>query len=155
MQEDEPTKEEREEFKQFLKSNIEKLAILGDFSAIYIQKNQEFFISNDWKDVATEILTALFKYARIEVPEWVKDFVQETQVQNIAQEQEQIVRGFLAKLINDTYSRNFRAMSSSVELAIEINKLENRFLFSLDRDLISFLKRRNGMFSFYMTLSRK
>lgn len=42
------------------------------------------------------------------VPEWIKDFVQENQVQEIAPEQELIVRGFLIKLMNDTYSRNFR-----------------------------------------------
>jgi hypothetical protein len=32
-------------------------------------------------------------------------------VQNIEQEQEQVVRGFRTKLVNDIYSRNFRTMS--------------------------------------------
>jgi len=46
------------------------------------------------KDAATEILRAFFGEAQMEVPEWTKEFVHETQVQDIAQEQEQIVRAF-------------------------------------------------------------
>ncbi len=87
-------------------------------------------------------IARIMKYQGINEAEWINEFVQETHVQDIAHEQEQVIRGFLAKLINDTYSRNFRAMSSSVEQAIENNNLESRSVFCLDRDLISFLKRK-------------
>ena len=140
-QEDEPNPQEKEEFKEFLKSNINRLGILGDFTVNYILNNQDTLFKHEWNDAATEILKAFFGE---EAPEWVNNFVRETSVQDIAQEQEQIVRGFLIKLVNDTYSRNFRALTSRTDQEIENNNLENRLVFCLDRDLISFLKRKDG-----------
>jgi hypothetical protein len=139
-QEDEPNPDEREGFKEFLRNNIDRLGTLGDFAANYILRNQDILLKNEWNDAATEILKAFFGKG---APEWINDFVQETSVQDIAQEQEQIVRGFMIKLVNDTYSRNFRALSSRVDQEIENNNLESRLVFCLDRDLISFLKRKN------------
>jgi hypothetical protein len=136
--------EERERLNAFLKDTIDKLGTLGDFAANYILHNQKvIFTKSDWKDIAMEALTAFFKAAEKEVPAWIYDFVRETQVQDIAEEQEQIIRGFLTKVVNDTYTRNYRALTSSTDQAIENNNFENRLLFCLDIDLISFLKRKS------------
>jgi hypothetical protein len=140
---DEPSTEEREQFNTLLKDNIHKLGTVGDFAANYILKNQEIFLKDDWKDIAIEVLRAFFKAAEKEVPAWVYDFVEESQVQDIAEEQEQIIRGFLTKIVNDTYTRNYRALTSSADQAIENNNFENRLSFCLDNDLISFLKRKS------------
>ena len=143
-QEDEPNSEEREEFKEFLRNNIDRLGTLGDFCANYILNNQDILFKSEWNYAATEILKAFFEEAQMQAPEWVNDFVQETQVQDIAQEQEQIVRGFLTKMVNDTYSRNFRALASRIDQEIENNNFENRLVFCLDKDLISCLKRKDN-----------
>ena len=90
-----------------------------------------------------EVLTAFFKAAEKEVPAWMYDFVQESQVQDIAEEQEQIIRGFLTKIVNDTFARNYRILTSSADQAHENNNFENRLIFCLDKDLISFLKRKS------------
>jgi hypothetical protein len=141
---DEPSMEERERFNTFLKDTIDKLGTLGDFAAKYILNNQEIiFKKSDWKDIAMEVLAAFFNAAEKEVPAWVYDFVEESQVQDIAEEQEQIIRGFLTKAVNETYSRNYRALTSSADQAIENNNFENRLLFCLDKDLFSFLKRKS------------
>ena len=141
---DEPSAEERERFNAFLKDNIDKLGTLGDFAANYILNNQDtIFTKSDWKEIAMEVLTVFFKAAEKEVPEWANDFVQTSQVQDIAEEQEQIIRGFLTKVVNDTYSRNYRALTYSTDQAHENKNFENRLLFCLDKDLISFLKRKN------------
>ncbi len=76
------------------------------------------------------------------MPAWVYDFVEESQVQDIAEEQEQIIRGFLTKVVNDSFARNYRALTSSADQAHENKDFENRLLFCLDNDLISFLKRK-------------
>ncbi|PWU80466.1 MAG: hypothetical protein DLM72_12090 [Candidatus Nitrosopolaris wilkensis] len=141
---DEPSAEERARFNTFLKDNIDKLGTFGDFAVNYILNNQEtIFTKSDWKDIATELLKAFFKAAEKEVPAWIYDFVQESQVQDIAEEQEQIIRGFLTKVVNETYTRNYRALTSSADQAHENNDFENRLLFCLDKDLISFLKRKS------------
>jgi hypothetical protein len=95
--------------------------------------------------MATEILRAFFKAAEKEVSASIYDFVLESQVQDMilyrrGQEQEQIIRGFLTKYVNETYSRNFRAVSGRTDQELENNNFENRLLFCLDKDLISFLK---------------
>ena len=73
----------------------------------------------------------------------VYEFVQLSQVQDIAEEQEQIIRGFLTKAVNNTYVRNYRALTSSTDQAHENKDFEYRLLFCLDNDLISFLKRKS------------
>jgi hypothetical protein len=141
---DAPSAEERGRFNTFLKDNLDKLGTLGDFAANYILNNQAtIFTKSDWKEIATEVLTAFFKAAEKEVPAWVYDFVQESQVQDLAEEQEQIIRGFLTKVVNDTYARNYRALTRKEDQAHENNNFENRLLFCLDNDLISFLKRKS------------
>ena len=144
-QDDEPSQENREKFNKSLKNILDKLGTLGDYAAKYILNNQESILSkSDWKETAIDVLRAFFKDAEREVPGWIYDFVQESHVQDIAEEQEQIVRAFLTKAVNDTYSRNFRVLTLRTEQEIENNNFENRLVFCLDRDLISFLKRKDS-----------
>ena len=53
------------------------------------------------------------------------------------------MRGFLTKVVNDTFSRNYRAMSTETDREINHNDFENRLLFCLNNELISFLKRKS------------
>src|SRR5262249_1453031 len=120
-----------------------KLGTLGDFTVNYVLTHQEaIFNKDDWKYIATEILTAFFKAAGKEVPQWINEFVRQTQIQDIVEEQEQIFRGFLTKVVNDAYSRNLKVMTSRADQELENNNFENRLIFCLDKDLISFLKKK-------------
>jgi hypothetical protein len=139
---DAPSAEEIEAFNIFLKDNIDKLGTLGDFAANYVLKNQEIITKDDWKSMAVEILTEFFKTAGKEVPTWINDFVDESQVQDIAEEQEQTVRGFLIKVVNDTHSRNYMSLASSTDREHPNTDFKSRLDFCLDKDLVSFLKRK-------------
>jgi hypothetical protein len=94
--------------------------------------------------MAIEILTEFYKAAGKEVPQWIDDFVQETQVQDIAEEQDQIVRGFLMKVVNDTHSKSYVSLTTSTDREHLKNRdFESRLVFCLDNDLIPFLKRKS------------
>ena len=88
--EDEPSQEEIEQFNALLQTGLDILGILGDFAANYILENQEILINSksNWIDIAQHILVEFFKTAGKEVPEWIDYFVQETQVQDAALEQD-------------------------------------------------------------------
>jgi hypothetical protein len=144
---DEPTAEQREEFNTFLNDNIDSFSTLGDFTQNYLLNNQDIIHNNDWEDIAKIVLTELFKSAQKEVPEWINYFVQETQVQDIAAEQEQIIRSFLAKTINETYSKHYRNLTALEQLkedqTLNNNKFEDRLIFCCDKELIPFLRKKD------------
>jgi hypothetical protein len=149
-QEDEPTEEEREAFNTFLNDNIDSLGTLGDFTINYILTNQRDIIhNNDWKAIAKIVLTDFYKSAEREVPEWINYFVQETQVQDAAAEQEQIIRSYFVKTINETYSKHYRTSNAfeqqKEDQTLNNNKLEHRLIFCCDKELIpSLRKKENG-----------
>ena len=94
-----------EQFNVLLRTGFDTLGILGDFAVNYILENQEILINNktNWIDIAKRILVEFFKAAGMDIPDWIEYFVQETQVQDAALEQEQIVRGFFVKAINEDF----------------------------------------------------
>jgi hypothetical protein len=147
---DEPTDQEKELFKRFLNDNMNTLGILGDFVVNYVLNNQDIIFRNtDWRPIGRTILTELFRSVEKEIPSWIDSYVEQTQVQDIADEQEQLLRGFILQKINDTYIRNYRSLTSwedvNVDQTISANKkLENRLIFCCDNDLIPFLRRKDG-----------
>jgi hypothetical protein len=140
-QDDIPGAEEEKDFNLILKNDIDRLGTLGDFAANYITHHEW---KNDWKTLTTQILSAIYKAADREVPGWVNDFVQESQIQDIIEEQEQVIRGFLMKVVNDSHSRNYMSLTSSTDREHQNNDFQSRLLFCLDKDLISFLKRKRN-----------
>jgi hypothetical protein len=144
--EDEPTEEERVKFNTFLNSNVDTLGVLGDYAANYLLKNQDL-VHKDWRFIAETILTSFFKEADKEAPEWIGYFVEQTQVQDAAEEQEQLVKGFLIKTINETFSRNYRTFTPKEEVekeqAINSNGFEHRLIFCCNKELIPFLRKKD------------
>ena len=59
----------------------------------------------------TTILGEFFKFGDLEIPEWVGKFIQDSDVQDIYADQEQTIRGFFIRKINDTYSRFFNTLA--------------------------------------------
>jgi len=145
---DEPSQEEIEQFNSLLRTDSDTLGILGDFAANYILENQEILLNSqsDWKDIAKRILVEFFKTARKEVPDWIEYFVQETHVQDAALEQEQIIRGFFIRTINEAFSRNYRALTprEDIDEVINENTIQKRLDFCCEKELIPFLRKKDG-----------
>jgi hypothetical protein len=141
---DQHTEEEIKEFNKFLSNNMSILEVLGHFATEYILEHQEIIMNNDWKTIGTTILTEFFKSADLEVPYWVGKFIQDSDVQDVYAEHEQIVRGFFIKKINDTYSRFFNTLSlkdKEMDKTLNLNKLENGLLFCCDKEqLIPYIR---------------
>lgn len=138
------TQEEITEFNNFRFSNNDTLGILGDFTMDYILKNQDLLKNSDWKSAAITILTDFFKSAGVQVPEWVGKFVEDSDIQDIYAENEQIVRGFFIKKINDTFTRFFNTLKPddrNMDRTLDLNKLEDRLWFCCNmKQLIPFLR---------------
>lgn len=147
--EDEPTKEEKIAYDKYLYKdrNIEELGTLGDFVGSYMLEHQEL-IHEDWKVWTEKIVTEFYKVADRKVPEWLKLFVPETQLEDVLSNLEQSVRGFFERTINETYNRTFRTYTDyedvKINQAANLNKFDDRLAFCLDKELISFLRKKKG-----------
>jgi hypothetical protein len=108
---------------------------------------QEILVNgkSNWIDIAKLILVEFFKAAGMDILDWIDYFVQETQVRDAALEQEQIVRGFFVKAINEAFSRNYRVLTprEDVDEVITKQTIDNRLNFCCKKDLIPFLKRKD------------
>jgi hypothetical protein len=141
------TNEEIKEFNKFLSSNIHILGILGDFTIDYLMKNQELLKNHDWKTVGAAVLTEFFKSACTEIPEWVGKF-EDSDMQDVYAENEQIIRGFLIRKINETYVRFFNTLKreeKGMDQELSLNKLEDRLRFCYEKEqLIPYIKTRKN-----------
>jgi len=130
-----------------LHAGIDTLGTLGDFTATYILENQDILLDDkrSWIEISKLILTEFFKSAGKGVPDWIQHFVEETGVQDAALEQEQIVRGFFIKTINDYFTRNYRALTPREEVEEVINEstLWKRLDFCCEKQLIPFLIKKD------------
>jgi hypothetical protein len=148
--EDTPSQEEIKKFHTLLKTGLDTLGILGDFAANYVLDHQEILVNNgsrcDWKDIAKRILVEFFKAVGKEVPDWIEYFVHETQVQDAVLEQEQIVRGFFIKTINDAFTRSYRALipKEDIEELLNENTIDKRLDFCCEKKLIPSLIKKDG-----------
>jgi hypothetical protein len=142
------TYEEIKEFNQFLSHAIHNLGILGDFTMDYLLNNQDLLKNNDWKTIGVTVLTEFFKSARTEIPEWVGKFVEDSDPQDMYAENEQIIRGFFIKKINDTYTRFFSTLKpedKGTDQILNLNKLEDRLRFCYEKEqLIPYIKTRKN-----------
>jgi hypothetical protein len=148
---DKPPENEHKEFESFLKPNLNLLGTLGEYTTNYLLQNQEIITNeiNDWSTLAKTVLEAFFKAANLALPNWIHIFSAGNQFEDIAAEEEQIVRGFLTQKINEAFARNYRSLESlddqKTDAAINNYRLlESRLRFCLDKQLISFLRLKNA-----------
>ncbi len=141
---DQHTEEEIKEFNEFLSANINSIKTLGDFTIDYILKHQDMILKDDWKTIGTTVLTEFFKFGDLDIPDWVGKFIEDSDVQDVYAEQEQLIRGFFIKKINDTYSRFFNTLAAEdkkIDKTLNLNKLEDRLWFSCDKEqLIPYIR---------------
>ena len=82
------------------------------------------------------------------MPNWIEMISSGNQIEDLEAEEEQIIRGFLVKKINDAFSKNYRSIEPWKDQQIDsvTNKngpLEMRLNFCLDNQLISFMLRKS------------
>ncbi len=124
--EDKPTKEEIKEFESFLKPGWNILGILGDFTINYLLQYQEIIINdeNDWRDIAKIVLVEFHKVAGL--TDWIDMISDGNQFEDAEVEEEEIIRGFFRKKINDTFSRTYRTLVSYEDQKTESSHTKNK-----------------------------
>ena len=129
------------EFEKLFDERIKhELRYLGDFTVNYIMEHQQELLiesKKDWKEIAEIVLTEFYKSIRKEAPEWIKNFVQETQLEDSKEDADLLFRSFLINKVNETYNK-FHRNIESVELKEDI-PFESRLAFCLYNNLIPFL----------------
>jgi hypothetical protein len=147
---DKPTDDEIKEFESFLKSNLYMLGSLGDFATNHLLNNQEIITdgTTEWAKIAKTVLEEFFTAANMSLPDWIDLLAEGSQIEDVAAEEEQIVRSFFTKKINDTFSRNYKSIEPWKEQEVDsvnnkYGQLEMRLNFCLDNQLISFMRRKN------------
>jgi hypothetical protein len=147
---DKPTEDEISEFQSFFNSGRDSLGTLGDFAINLILSNQGLITndSNKWQMIGKAILEEFYKGANLSRPDWIDMIAIGNQIEDVEVEEEQIVKSFFMKKINETYSRNYRSIVPWGEQQIDAvtNKyasLEMRLNFCLDNQLISFMRRKS------------
>lgn len=118
-----------------------ELKYLGNFATNYILENQQELIIKeyeDWKITAEIVLTKFYELAgRIEVPEWIKYFVEEKQLEDSKEDIDLLFRSFLMIKINETYNK-FHGNIQNLKANTEDVPFDFRFEFCLNKNLIPF-----------------
>jgi hypothetical protein len=127
---------EKKEFNEWLKNNVDKLGIIGDFAANYILKHQDI-LKNDWREIGGIILAELYNEARKPQPEWINYIVDESQIANAKEDLRLELRAFFLNEINNIYTKHKRTFED--DDGIKHDSLEERVTFCCRLNLIPFL----------------
>ena len=139
-QEDENSDEHQvKEFEKLFNERIKhELPIIGNYAANYILENQELLLDGkkDWKEISEILLTEMYKEAGLKEPEWIKYFVQNTELRDSKEDVDLLFRSFLINKINDTYSKHNKSIDKCEG---EITSFVHRFNICLENSLVPFL----------------
>ncbi|HET6715860.1 MAG TPA: hypothetical protein VFG90_01930, partial [Nitrososphaeraceae archaeon] len=141
-QKDQYSEDEMKEFEKLFDERVKKeLRYLGDFAAYYIMEHQQELLvegKKGWKEIAEIILTEFYKSVGREAPEWIKWFVQETQLEDSKENIDLLFRSFLMIKINETYNK-FHGNIQNLKANTDDVQFDFRLEFCLNKNLIPFL----------------
>jgi hypothetical protein len=138
---------DKKDFEILLNKQGYKLGILGDFVANFILNDNECLKTN-WRQLTTEILTAFYREAGFEAPNWVKLLSAEDHLEDVIEAQKQVVMGTLRNLIEECHSRTYHSLKNSFEshngnrVYEQNDTFQKRLNFCFEKDSISFLKKK-------------
>jgi hypothetical protein len=149
---------EKQEFKRWLAEGDRrgKLKVLGDFVARYVIDHPELILkysSYSWYEPATIILKEFYKSVDIEPPTWIDLIAEQTIVQEVSEESQFEIRGFLQQAILEGYRRESFTNPHPSTIDSEGRRIytevtfEQKINYCLDSRSISFLhicKRNSG-----------
>lgn len=122
----------RAQFDKLLEEKKRYLKTLGDFVAQYVAKDPSILLKEDWKNIAKEVLVSFYKFADLEVPEWIDYFIEQKDAVDESNENTMFaLRSFLIIRINETYSRHKDKETAG-------NTLSERLRYCLENELIPF-----------------
>jgi len=104
------TESEKEEFKRWLneEGRKDKLKTLGDFVTRYVIEHPDTVLrysSYSWHERGTTILKELYKSVDKEPAEWIDLIAEQTIVQEVNEERQFELRGFLQQVISEGYRK--------------------------------------------------
>jgi len=145
--------DEQKSFEKLLDEKKEYLKILGDFTMQYISKNPTVLLKEDWKNLSEKILKEFYQFAEMDIPEWIKYFVEQKDAVDESNEQTTFgLRAFFVNKINELYSKHrvYNTASSyphndsqnnSTENESHVDDLRKKLMHCIDNKLITFIHR--------------
>jgi len=119
---------------------------IGRFTANYIVNNG---LQRDWKSYVTEILREMYRYAEMDVPDWVSLELEENEdspLREVYENKREEVRNILANKINLTFSQSINRITETDEHGTTIDiidkasaSFEERLYAVLEKGLIPYL----------------
>jgi hypothetical protein len=97
-------------FENEVKPKLWKLQAIGKYIASRILEDPNLikgasWINHSWIDKAEELLKDAYRYAGLEVPDWVTLRCINEQISEVYEDKREALRGFIIKRINDEYNR--------------------------------------------------
>ncbi len=142
------SKEEMEKFKEEILPRLEELRFLGYFVFKKISENPELLREN-WQILSTRLLREAFKFAGLEVPDWINEFYEGETEEELNEALNEEIRSRLLENINNLYSKYISRIEIIAENSNDLHasSLETRlrallqegfipWAFSKDDDLI-------------------
>ena len=127
------------EFEKLFNERIKhELPIVGNYAANYILENQQLLLDGkkDWKEISEIILTEMYKEAELKIPEWIKYFVQNTELKDSKEDVDLLFRNFLITKINDAYCKYYKSIADSTSVDGINQPFKNRITFCLKHNLL-------------------
>jgi ribosomal protein S27E len=97
-------------FEAEIKPKLWKLQTLGKYIASRIMEDPNLirgasWINHSWIEKAEELLKDAYKYAGLEIPEWISLKNISEEIAEVYEDKREALRGFIIKRINDEYNR--------------------------------------------------
>jgi hypothetical protein len=147
---------EGKEFLDWITKELDKLGALGNFAADYIMNNPKILEEKSWNEIGIEVLKKFYTKAGLDIPEWINLVVEYDRLEQTVDDIVLQLRGYFVNLINDTCNRyrpptaidEYKTRDSFIDPHMTlIGKLKA----CCDRQLISFIRYKQGNQSFYIT----
>ncbi len=110
---------ESDEFTRWLQGNLHILGTLGDFTRNYVFGKPEV-LQKSWNEIGIEILSEFYASAGFEIPQWSYAFVEQTQITDTIEQNFLVLRGYLVRLINDSYNRYSRNLGDDIGMETDL-----------------------------------
>jgi hypothetical protein len=145
--------DEQKSFDKLLDEKKQYLKVLGDFTMQYISKDPTVLLKVGWIDISEKILKEFYRFAEMDIPEWIEYFVEQKDAVDESNEQTTFsLRAFFVNKINELYSRHriYNAASSYphndnqnnvTESENHLDDLRKKLVHCIDNKLITFIHR--------------
>ena len=142
--------EKAREFEKTVLPKLGKLEAIGRFIGNYTLKNG---LQEDPDEHATKVLSEAYKFAGLEVPEWLKYPIEETGSETeYFEDIKELIRNYIVKRVNEEFSKNIQKLVGEVYSSSGFQEgfykkgeaeFADRLMNVLDKQLIPWLIRKD------------